>query len=450
MKFRIDARIIVSALFAALAIPVGVAAQEQQPQEPAKLQHYKLTMLPTLGGSWSIAQGMNIKGQVVGGAYLPGDVIFHASLWQHGTVTDLGSLQGGPFSITYTNPNERGEVSGYSNTQTPDPNGEDFCLAGTHLICLGFVWRDGVMSALPTLGGINGQAYQINDRGQVVGVAENNTPDATCSVFSLEAKPVVWQDGMVQELQTVPGDPDGWGYGINDQGQIVGATGTCFANQPAASLHAVLWPDGPGGGLVDLGNLGGTNSNIPFYISNQGQVVGLSGVPGNIYWHAFLWTQATGMQDLGTLPGDSWSWANNINDKNQAVGISFPPVANERAFIWQNGVMTDLNTLIPAGSPLYLLEAFGINNRGQIAGWGQLANGDYRAFLLDPCEDGDVSCGDGAAGARVTTQGSPAHVIEHSTTAPPVNPALVGRAMMNRFRARRSPGLRAPGPSTKP
>jgi probable HAF family extracellular repeat protein len=342
-----------------------------------------------LGGSWSIAQGINDKGQLVGATNLPGDAIFHASLWQNGTVADLVSLEGGPFSITFTNPNNRGEVSGYSNTQTPDPNGEDFCLDGNHLVCLGFVWRDGVMSALPTLGGNNGQAYQINNRGQVAGVAENTTPDPTCSAFNLEAKPVVWQDGKAEELRTIPGDPDGWGYGINDQGQIVGATGTCFANQPAASLHAVMWPNGPGGGVIDLGNLGGTNSNISFYISNQGQVVGMSGVPGNVHWHAFLWTQATGMQDLGTLPGDVESWASNLNSQKQAVGTSFPATGNGRAFIWQNGVISDLNTLIPAGSPLSLLEAFGINDRGEIAGWGQLIKGDHifhRGFLLTPCE----------------------------------------------------------------
>jgi probable HAF family extracellular repeat protein len=168
---------------------------------------------------------------------------------------------------------------------------------------------------------------------------------------------------------------------LADQGQIVGATGICFANQPAASLHAVLWPDGPSGGVIDLGNLGGTNSNIPFYISNRGQVVGLSGVPGNIYWHAFLWTADAGMKDLGTLPGDVYSWANTINNKNQAVGTSFPAIGNGRALIWQDDVIADLNTLVPPGSPLYLLEAFGINDRGQIDGWGQLANGDLRGFL---------------------------------------------------------------------
>jgi probable HAF family extracellular repeat protein len=76
--------------------------------------------------------------------------------------------------------------------------------------------------------------------------------------------------------------------------------------------------------VIDLGNLGGSRFNIAFYINNQRQVVGMSGVPGGTYWHAFLWAEDDGMRDLGTLPGDPWSWANNINDKGQAVGTSFP------------------------------------------------------------------------------------------------------------------------------
>lgn len=378
--------LILAAILAALAIPLRLEAQGNQDHNNRKQVRYALKVLGTLGGSSSFAQGINNKGQAAGSANLPGDTAFDAFLWQHGVMTDLGSLQGSGFSTTFTNPNDKGEVSGASNTQTPDPNGEDFCFSFTNRICLGFLWRDGVMEALPTLGGNNSYAYQLNNHDQVVGVAENTTQDPTCTAFNLEAKPVIWQNGTVQELPTIPGDPDGWGYGINDQGQIVGASGICFANQPAASLHALLWPDGPNGGVIDLGNLGGTNSNIAFYISNRGQVVGLSGVPGGIYWHAFLWTKDDGMRDLGTLQGDVYSWANNINSKNHAVGTSFPATGDGRAFIWQNGAITDLNTLIPPGSSLYLLEAFGINNRGQIAGWGRDANGDIRAYLLIPCD----------------------------------------------------------------
>jgi probable HAF family extracellular repeat protein len=76
------------------------------------------------------------------------------------------------------------------------------------------------------------------------------------------------------------------------------------------------------------------------------------------------------MTDLGTLPGDVSSLGEGINSKGQVVGTSIDIDGNERAIIWENGVMTDLNTLIPADSPLFLIEASGTNNsRGQIAGF---------------------------------------------------------------------------------
>jgi probable HAF family extracellular repeat protein len=402
-------------LFAALAIPVGLAAERQQ--QSRKVPHYKLTVFRTLGGTHSTAAGINNMGQLAGFSLLRGDNAGHAVLLTKGVITDLGSLQGGPLSTTFTNPNERGEVSGMSNTSTPDPNGEDFCFFGTNLICLGFLWRDRVLTAMPTLGGNNSLAYQVNNHEQVAGVAENTKQDQTCVAFNLEAKPVIWQKGTVEELPTIDGDPDGFGYGINDRGQVVGSSGTCNAQVPLTSVHAVLWPNGPKGGVIDLGNLGSTMWNLAFYINNQGQVVGQSGVPGGAAFHAFLWQNGV-MTDLGTLPGDIVSWASDINSKGQAVGTSFPATGS-RAFIWQNGVMTDLNTLIPAGFGFYLAEAFGINDRGQIAGFGLLPNAhcppadpfcNQRAYLLTPCH-GKQGNGEGCeegGGENAVLQTSPA------------------------------------------
>jgi probable HAF family extracellular repeat protein len=349
----------------------------------------------------------------------------HAVLWKKGKIIDLGSVQGGPLSTTFTNPNERGDVSGMSNTPTPDPNGEDFCFFFTFLICRGFVWQDGAIIPMPTLGGNNSLAYQINNRGQVVGVAETPMTESTCPAWAsvlaslgyggpasyFEAKPVIWQKGSLQELPTISGDPDGVGYGINDRGQIVGSTGACNQAFPYSGLHAVLWPNGPNGGVIDLGNLGATTLNVAFDINNRGQVVGQAGtkcvhsggcgLATDAAFHAFLW-QGGVMTDLGTLPGDLNSWANNVNSKGQIVGTSFPETGS-RAFIWENGVMTDLNTLVSGASGFYLAEAFGINDHGQISGFGLLPGVqcgsqdvfcNQRAYLLDPCDVGDKSCAD--------------------------------------------------------
>ena len=134
--------------------------------------------------------------------------------------------------------------------------------------------------------------------------------------------------------------------------------------------------------------------NVAVDINNQGQVVGTAGLPADTdsSFHAFLW-QNDVLTDLGTLPGDVGSSGDGINSKGQVVGGSFDVDGNFRAFLWENGVMMDLNTLIPADSPLFLLEATGtINSRGQIAGIAlQISTGELHAFLATPSTGGFAS-----------------------------------------------------------
>jgi probable HAF family extracellular repeat protein len=379
-------------LFATIAGPIRLAAQEQQ-QQNKELPRYTVTDLGTLGGTFSAAFSINNRGWVAGAANLPGDTARHAVLWQKGLKTDLGTL-GGPNSTAVFPLNERGEIPGYSDTSSPDPLGEDFCGFGTHLVCLPFVWQKGLKTLLPTLGGSNAIANEVNNRGQVGGVAETTTPDPTClSPQVLQAEPVLWEDGEIQKLPTFPGDPDGFVNAINDIGQAVGASGKCFTALPG--IHALLWQrsdetdfqneDGHNNWTVtDIGNLGGTMNNFPQDINNQGQVVGYSNLPNDATTHAFLWTEDDGIQDLGTLAGDFSSFAFTINSKAQVVGTS-AGASGTRAFLWKSGVMTDLNNLILAGSPLFLLDAFGINSRGEIVGDAlQTSTGEVHAYLAIP------------------------------------------------------------------
>ena len=206
-------------------------------------------------------------------------------------------------------------------------------------------------SAASTLGGNNGIANGINNRGQVVGIAENTIHDPTCVAPQvLQFKPVIWEDGQARELPTVPGYPNGTAQGINDNGQAVGVSGDCNYN----TVHGLLWQDGE---FTDLG------SNIdPTAINNRGQVTGND---FNLS-HAFLWQNGV-FTDLGTVPGDVESESNAINNQGQVVGQSCDANGNCRAFLWENGTMMDLNALIPTSSPLYsyLFEASGINSRGE-------------------------------------------------------------------------------------
>jgi probable HAF family extracellular repeat protein len=445
MNFSHRKQLIALTLFTALAVPAQVAAQEQQlaQTDGRRLQRYTVTFLGTLGGTFSQPFGMNNKGEVNGVSTLPGDQNAHAFLWRNGVMTDLGTLGGpnsnGDFGVPF-GPNERGDVVGGAETANPDPLGEDFCVFFNNLTCLPFVWKDGVMTPLPTLGGNNGSAGDINNRGQVVGIAENTTPDPTCLSLAppfnqfdqIQEKPVIWENGEIRELPTFPGDPDGGANAINDRGQIVGASGNC-SKGPDYALHALLWQNGA---LTDLGNLGGTLFSFAGNINNRGQIIGASDLPSDTTAHAFLWAKDSGMQDLGTLPGDVSSLAKGINDKGQVVGQSCDVDGNCRAFLWQNGVMTDLNTLVPGdGSTLFLFEAFGINSRGQFTAIGFDANsGDCCAFLATP-SNGEVSGESATAAARGETSQRPKFVL----------PENVRKMLRQRLNHRyHIPGLQSP------
>jgi probable HAF family extracellular repeat protein len=300
----------------------------------------------------------------------------------------LGTLGGPNSSINWNGINDPGEAVGMSETSVSDPDGEDICGFGTHLICLPFLWHNGVMSALPTVGGNNGQASAINNKGQVVGYAENGVVDSTCPPGIINNRvdlPVLWDKGKAQALPTVDHDPDGVAFGINNQGQAVGYSGTC-----TAAIHGVMWENGSATELQDLGEPGA----IAFEINSHGQIVG-EAVNSDGTTLAALWQNNTVTALGGLLPGDISSFATSINNRGQVVGSSFN--SNEgsswsHGLLWQNGVMTDLNTVFPASSHLYVISASNINDSGQIAGMAMYMAGPHagkivHAFLATPVQE---------------------------------------------------------------
>jgi probable HAF family extracellular repeat protein len=389
------------ALFVALAVPVQLAAQEQQHAQPftQHFQRYNITDLGTLGGTWGYGLGINNKGWVVGKASMPTEVNGHAFSWRNGKITDLGTL-GGPNSEPSFSPfSEKGDVGGAAETSNPDPNGEDFCFFGTGLICLPVLWHDGITTVLPTLGGNNGVANQVNNRGQVAGVAETTTLPPPC--LGPGGEPVVWDNGVIQDLRVLPGDLAGVALAINDNGEAAGFSANC------STFHALLWRDGA---ITDLGSLGGTAFSLASAINNRGEVAGQSDLPGDTTSHAFLWRKGA-MTDLGALPGDFSSNALGINSKTQIIGVSSDIYGNTRAFLWKRGTMIDLNNLIPAGSPWFLFEVDSINSRGEIVGGAfNTTTSENRAVLLTPCDEihrgvegCDYSLVDAAAASQIPT-----------------------------------------------
>ncbi len=162
---------------------------------------------------------------------------------------------------------------------------------------------------------------------------------------------------------------------INDAGQVAGN-----ADLANGVTHAFLYSNGK---MSDLGTLPGyTFSSTANGLNASGQVVGESFLGTGSAGHAFLYSQGM-MHDLGVLAGDTSSTANAINNSGAVVGESFGP-NGDRAFLYSNGVMTDLNSLLPVGSNVHLEDALGINNLGQIVALGETQSGSSMLVLLSP------------------------------------------------------------------
>ena len=337
---------------------------------------YTVAYLPTLGGSRNRAAGVSNSGLIAGFVNRPGNATRVAAFW-HGTVLDTLGTLGGPNSIVqWPGVSNNGIVAGISETAALDTLHEEwsctaFLPSVTGHICVGSVWQNGVMKPLPTLGGNQGFATSVNSAGQVVGWAETPVLDPTCNApQKLQFRAVMWdtKQGTMHELRPLPGDSTSAATGINNRGQVVGISGDCdIAVGQLSARHSVLWENDI---VINIGDLGGDAWHTPMDIDDAGDVVGFSnprGVVGiDFNPHAFLWTKATGIQDLRTLPGDANSQGLGVNSSHQVVGVSSGAV--NRAFLWENGVMQDLNGLVGAGFPDLLIVAQHINEDGVIVG----------------------------------------------------------------------------------
>ncbi len=159
---------------------------------------------------------------------------------------------------------------------------------------------------LGTLGGTSSVGCGLNSRGEVVGFS---------SIVTGQSHAFQWSNGEMTDLGTLPGDFFSEGRDINKHGQVVGDSTVKFFTPP---FHAVLFENGE---VKPLGTLGGPGS-FAVAINQRGQVVGASRtVSGQL--HAFLWEDGV-MTDLGALPGETASVARAINKRGQVVGNSAP------------------------------------------------------------------------------------------------------------------------------
>lgn len=401
-----------------LAMPAGFIAEAQLPM-PAR---YTVTDLGTLGGANSFPYSINNSGMVAGGSNTAGQndfIIQTAFLWYGGQPISLGTLGGAACpdcSSEGSAVSANGTVALLSETAAADPNGEDFCEfnvnrpARTNHQCLAAVWRNGTLTPLPTLaGGNNAEAFFVNKQGVAVGVSEIGTPDPTCATPTLVRRfeGVRWtQDGTPTALSPLQGDTVSFVFTNNDVGQAVGFSGLCsnsilppFVPGGPSAPHAVMWD--ANGTPHDLGNpAGGAGNNVAVGINNRGQVT-MNSVMLDSTTHAFLLTNGV-PQDLGTYPADAVitvaPCCNNVNDLGQIVGFSIDSSFNPRALLWQTKDQppVDLNTLVPADSPWYLLSTSGITDAGEIAATAlNLNTFEVHAVVVSPI----AGIGPGARGA---------------------------------------------------
>jgi probable HAF family extracellular repeat protein len=234
------------------------------------------------------------------------------------------------------------------------------------------------MNDLGTLGGAWSEAHGINDAGQVVGASET-TRDDDHDGF-LDSHAFLWNPDTdtMRDLGTLGGSSSD-ALSINRAGQVVGVSKTADGYD-----HAFLWDPGTGT-MRDLGTLPGGSWSIATAINNAGQVVGRAEVwrdddhDGHRDTHAFLWDpSARTMLDIGTL-GGAYSEAVAINNAGQVLGQGYAADGSWHAFLWFAGTLRDLAPLVPNGSRVY-----GINNSGRIVGKSTGADGWDHAFQWDP------------------------------------------------------------------
>jgi len=178
----------------------------------------------------------------------------------------------------------------------------------------------------------------------------------------------------MQDLGVLPGGNASYAYGVNESDQVVGYS---YVDDLGELYHAFLWTQSSG--MQDIGTLGGLSSGASA-INQFGIVVGSSYLSGNAGpYHAFAWTKAGGMEDLGVLGEGTYSGASAVNTSGEIIGYSaFTATGSEiRPFYWTQA--TGMRPLDNVYS-----NAISVNDSGAIVGYSPGRGRFTDAFLWTP------------------------------------------------------------------
>lgn len=337
----------------------------------AGAQTYTVTDLGSLGPFETFAFAVSDSTRVAGYSYVPlvpgPGYTRHAFLWYQGVMQDLGLLPGGTYSWGH-DINEAGQVCGFA---------DDANIYGRPVL-----YRNGALEDLGLPAQRGGEARGINNLTQIGGYLVTDAGDIHATF---------WSDatGFV-DLTAATSASQGMAEDLNDHTRLVGwslGTTSCFG---FLGSRAALWENpGTGWTATDLGVLSASLCFSHAYdINESGLVVGESSNFSS--GTAVQWQKSSGgtwtISSLGTLPGGSFSEAQAVNNRGQIVGKSqySGGGTSHHAVLWQCGSIVDLNSRIPAGSGWVLEAATGINDLGEIVGYGKLGGGNFRGFLLKP------------------------------------------------------------------
>ena len=279
-------------------------------------------------------QAWDIEGDQIVGSLFNENITAHAALWQNGEVIELGTMPGGNFSEARAISPDGRIIGTWGNSATGDP-------------ALGaLLWEDGLMMNIHAdLGAPNSEARDITvgPRGvQVVGWMGD--------AWFIDSHAYIWRDGIVTDLGVIPGGFTAAASGINSSGtEVVGSGQVPAKGFPFGQARGFLW--------------------------REGKMIVIPPLP------PFLYSSAADISDDGLVLVNMWGGAGNT------------------ALVWLDGVMTDLNDLIPPDLDVSIRSAWAINSSGQIAAQGAHAEFGTVGVLLTPVKEalGDLD-GDGTVG----------------------------------------------------